>query len=234
MSNVFIPFVIEPTWQTVLKDEWRQPYVAELAAFVEREYATAPTPVYPPKELIFNALINTPFNQTKVVIVGQDPYHGVGQAHGLSFSVPKGIKPPPSLQNIFKELQSDVQLPTPSHGCLLKWAKQGVLLLNATLTVSKGEPLSHHGKGWERLTDAIVKSLQGRQDPVIFVLWGKSAQDKCRFLQESDIPSRHFVLTAAHPSPYSADKGFFGCRHFSKVNKFLAEQGKESINWSLD
>lgn len=233
-ATTFTPFVLEPSWQRALQDELQQPYVADLAAFVEREYATAPTPVYPPQELIFNAFYQTPFDQVKVLLVGQDPYHGQGQAHGLSFSVPKGIKPPPSLQNIFKELESDVGLPRPSHGCLLSWAQQGVMLLNATLTVRKGEPMSHHGRGWERLTDAVVRKLEERKDPVVFVLWGKSAQDKCRFVRETGIPSRHLVLTAAHPSPYSANNGFFGCRHFSKINQFLAQQGKNIIDWSLD
>ncbi len=231
-SKTFSPFVLEPSWQHKLEQELQEPYIADLAAFVEKEYATQT--VYPPKELIFNAFYQTPFDNVKVLIMGQDPYHGPGQAHGLSFSVPKGVKPPPSLQNIFKELEADVHIPKPNHGCLLSWAKQGVLLLNATLTVRQGEPMSHHGRGWERFTDAAVRKLEERKDPVIFVLWGKSAQDKCRFLREEGIPSRHFVLTAAHPSPYSANNGFFGCRHFSKINEYLEKQGKTPIDWSLD
>ena len=231
--STFTPFTLEPSWQDKLKDELQQPYMAELAAFIEREYATSPSSIFPPKNLIFNAFYQTPFDHVKVLIMGQDPYHGPGQAHGLSFSVPKGVKPPPSLQNIFKELETDLKIPKPSHGCLLSWAKQGALLLNATLTVSQGEPLSHHGRGWERFTDAAVKKLAERSDPVIFVLWGKSAQDKCRFLREGAIPSRHFILTAPHPSPYSANNGFFGCRHFSKINDLLKQQGKEPIDWLL-
>lgn len=233
-ATTFTPFVLEPSWQRQLKEELEEPYVAELAAFVEKEYATAPVPIYPPKDLIFNAFYQTPFDKVKVLIMGQDPYHGPGQAHGLSFSVPKGVKPPPSLQNIFKELEADVHIPKPSHGCLISWARQGVLLLNATLTVRQGEPMSHHGRGWEEFTDAAVRKLEERKDPVIFVLWGKSAQDKCRFLRTEGIPSRHFILTAAHPSPYSANHGFFGCRHFSKINELLEQQGKEPIYWPLD
>lgn len=231
--STFTPFVLESSWQHALEEELQQPYLAELAAFVEKEYASAPTPVYPPKDLIFNAFYQTPFDQVKILLVGQDPYHGPGQAHGLSFSVPKGIKPPPSLQNIFKELETDLHIPRSPHGCLMSWAQQGVMLLNATLTVRQSEPLSHHGRGWELFTDAVVRKLEERQDPVIFILWGKSAQDKCRFLREKGIPSRHFVLTAAHPSPFSANNGFFGCRHFSKANELLVKQGKTPIDWSI-
>lgn len=234
MSDSFFPFVLEPSWQKVLKEELKKPYFASLAAFVEKEYAMAPMPIFPPKELIFNAFMQTPFHQVKVLLIGQDPYHGPGQAHGLSFSVPKGIKLPPSLQNIFKELEADVHIPKPSHGCLMSWARQGVMLLNATLTVRQGEPLSHHGKGWEAFTDAVVQKLEEREDPVIFVLWGKSAQDKCRVIRSSDLPSRHFVLTAAHPSPYSANHGFFGCHHFSKINSILLKENKTPIHWSLE
>lgn len=226
----FTPFLLESSWQNQLKDELQKPYMAELAAFIEREYATSPASIYPPKELIFNAFNQTPFDKVKVLIMGQDPYHGLGQAHGLSFSVPKGVTPPPSLQNIFKELEADARIPKPPHGCLLSWAQQGVLLLNATLTVRQGAPMSHHGRGWEYFTDAAVRKLEEREDPVVFVLWGKSAQDKCRFLNEKGIPSRHCVLTAAHPSPYSAN-GFFGCKHFSKINQFLEKNNKEPIDW---
>lgn len=232
-QTTFAPFILEQSWQKQLKEELSKPGILELAAFVEKEYITAPVPIYPPKELIFNAFYQTPFNQVQVLIMGQDPYHGPGQAHGLSFSVPKGVKPPPSLQNIFKELEADLHVSKPNHGCLISWAQQGVLLLNATLTVRQGEPMSHHGRGWEEFTDAAVRKLEEREDPVIFVLWGKSAQDKCRFLKEKGIPSRHLVLTAAHPSPYSANNGFFGCRHFSKINEFLKQQGKNPIDWSL-
>lgn len=234
MASSVMPFILEPSWQNVLSYELSKPYLLELAAFIEKEYASTPTSIYPPKNLIFNAFYQTPFDQVKVFVMGQDPYHGPGQAHGLSFSVPKGVKPPPSLQNIFKELETDIQLPRPNHGCLLSWAKQGVMLLNATLTVRQGEPLSHHGKGWERFTDAVVHKLMERKDPVIFVLWGKSAQDKCRFLQNASTPSNHYILTAAHPSPFSANNGFFGCRHFSKINELLVKMGKKPIDWSLE
>lgn len=234
MASSVMPFILEPSWQTVLSDELNKPYLLELAAFIEKEYACAPTAIYPPKNLIFNAFYQTPFDQVKVFVMGQDPYHGAGQAHGLSFSVPKGVKPPPSLQNIFKELETDIQLPRPNHGCLLSWAKQGVMLLNATLTVRQGEPLSHHGRGWELFTDAVVHKLMERKDPVIFVLWGKSAQDKCRFLQNTNTPSNHYILTAAHPSPFSANNGFFGCHHFSKINELLVKFGKKPIDWSLE
>ena len=234
MNQRFSSFILEPSWQVVLAEELKKPYVAQLADFVENEYALSKLPVYPPKELIFNAFLQTPFREVKVLIVGQDPYHGPNQAHGLSFSVPNGVKAPPSLQNIFKELESDLNIPRPEHGCLLSWAKQGVMLLNATLTVVKGQPLSHHNKGWETFTDAVVSKLMERDDPVIFVLWGKSAQDKCRFLNNKCGQSRHFILTAAHPSPFSARNGFFNCRHFSKINSLLEEQGKSPISWALE
>ena len=185
-------------------------------------------PVYPPENLVFNAFAHTPYDKVKVVIVGQDPYHGAGQAHGLSFSVPRGVKPPPSLKNIFLELNQDLHVPVPNHGCLEKWADQGVLLLNATLTVRAGEPKSHHDKGWERFTDAVIDILAERKDPIVFLLWGKSAQEKGQRL----IGTHHAVLQAAHPSPYSAT-GFFGCRHFSKANALLQQWGKTPINWSL-
>jgi uracil-DNA glycosylase len=230
----FAPFILEPSWQNVFRDQLQEPYLVELAAFVEKEYALSPTPIFPPKELIFNAFFQTPFDQVNVLIIGQDPYHGIGQAHGLSFSVPKGVKPPPSLQNIFKELEADLQISRPAHGCLTKWTKQGVMLLNATLTVRQSQPLSHHGKGWERFTDEVVRKLAAREDPVIFVLWGKSAQDKCRFINEIKTPSPHLILTAAHPSPFSAHNGFFGCRHFSKINERLAQEGKTAIDWQLE
>jgi len=232
-SLPFSSFTIEPSWLHELKAELESPYMVELAAFTETEYASASVPIYPPSDLVFNAFYQTPFDQVKVLIMGQDPYHSAGQAHGLSFSVPKGVKPPPSLVNIYKELESDLHLPRAQHGCLLPWARQGVLLLNATMTVREGEPMSHHGRGWERFTDAVVRKLEERQDPVIFVLWGKSAQDKCRFLRQEGIPSRHHVLTAAHPSPLSAHNGFFGCRHFSQINQLLEKQGKKGIDWAL-
>ncbi|MCE2982804.1 MAG: uracil-DNA glycosylase [Parachlamydia sp.] len=229
----FCPFILEPSWQAALAEELSQPYLAHLAAFVEQEYALSGRSIFPPKELIFNSLLQTPYEKAQVIIVGQDPYHGQGQAHGLSFSVPEGIKAPPSLVNIFKELKSDLEINPPTSGCLLNWARQGVLLLNATLTVREGEPLSHHGRGWEKFTDAILRSLIKRKDPLIFVLWGKSAQDKCRFLKEEGHSHRHHLLTAAHPSPFSASNGFFGCRHFSKINEILSKEGKRPIEWTI-
>lgn len=232
-ASPFASFILEPSWQNLIQKEFEESYISELAAFIETEYATSTIPIYPPQDLIFNAFHQTPFEHVKVLIMGQDPYHGPGQAHGLSFSVPQGIKNPPSLQNIFKELESDLNIPKPSHGCLLSWARQGVLLLNATLTVRQNEPMSHHGRGWERFTDAVVRKLEERKDPVIFVLWGKSAQDKCRFLRQEGIPSHHFILTAAHPSPLSAYNGFFNCHHFSQINELLKKQGKTPIDWSL-
>lgn len=224
------PFEIEPSWKKALHHELDLPYLLQLAAFVERE-RSAGMSVYPPKNLVFNAFWQTPYDQVKVLIMGQDPYHGPGQAHGLCFSVPEGIPLPPSLQNIYKEIATDVGSTLPKHGCLLNWARQGVLLLNATLTVRQGEPMSHHGKGWERFTDAVIEALCAREDPVIFVLWGKSAQDKCKRVKELK-NSKHVILTASHPSPLSAHNGFFGCRHFSQVNKHLLKQGKSIIEWS--
>lgn len=228
----FNPFELESSWQKVLADELSSPYMTELAAFVKRERGSK-IAVYPPEELVFNAFYKTPFSGVKVVIVGQDPYHGPGQAHGLSFSVPKGVAPPPSLQNIFKELQSDLNLEIPTHGCLTHWSEQGVMLLNATLTVRNSEAMSHHNKGWERFTDAVIRKLYERKEPVIFVLWGKNAQEKCRFLSEINKDNKHSLLTAPHPSPFSARTGFFGCRHFSKINEILTARGESPIDWSL-
>lgn len=221
------PFEIESSWYQQLKGEWDKGYLIELAAFLEKERATN-IPVYPPRELVFNAFQMTPFSQVKVVIIGQDPYHGPGQAHGLSFSVPKGIPAPPSLKNIFKELQSDIGFKIPDHGCLLSWARQGVLLLNTLLTVRQSEPMSHQKRGWEVFTDAVVAKLSQRKDPVIFLLWGRAAQEKCQLPKNSS----HKVFTAAHPSPLSV-RNFSGCRHFSQANEFLIQQGKTPIQWQL-
>lgn len=219
-------------WRETLKNVLTDPKMIELATTVEKQYEL-PISVYPPKELIFNALNLTPFEKVQVVIVGQDPYHGPGQAHGLAFSVPNGVPLPPSLKNIFKELQNDLGVSyPPSHGCLSSWAAQGVLLLNATLTVQDGSPLSHHRMGWEHFTDMIIHKLSEREDPVIFVLWGKSAQDKCRFLRTQ--APHDFILTAPHPSPFSAHIGFFGCKHFSKINELLIQQNKLPIYWPLN
>lgn len=226
----YCPFELGESWHKVLEHELVKPYIAEVAAFVERERRTGPLPVYPPSELVFNAFKTTPFEKVRVLIVGQDPYHGQGQAHGLSFSVPVGVPPPPSLQNIYKEIHTDLGLAIPPHGCLLSWAEQGVMLLNTSLTVRQGEPLSHSRKGWERLTDAVVEKLIERDDPIVFMLWGNKAQEKCKALQSK--AHRHLVLTAPHPSPLSAYQGFFGCRHFSQANDFLVKNGYAPISWA--
>lgn len=222
---------LEKSWHAVLQEEIKKPYVEELKKFLQQEKKAGFT-VYPEERMVFNAFSKTPFDQVKVVIIGQDPYHGYGQAHGLSFSVLKGISPPPSLKNIFKELKQDVGFTESHHGCLESWAKQGVLLLNATLTVRAKEPKSHYGMGWERFTDAVVEVLCKKKEPLIFLLWGKSAIEKGSHILNK-IKHPHVVLTAAHPSPYSAT-GFLGCKHFSKVNEYLAKWGKTPINWNLE
>lgn len=232
METVICPFEIEAGWKKVLDKELYEAYMLHLAAFLETERA-GNTPIYPPKELVFNAFNLTSFEKVKVVIVGQDPYHGARQAHGLSFSVPIGVPPPPSLKNIFKELVEDVGITMPAHGCLISWAKQGVMLINATLTVREGVPMSHHGRGWERFTDAVIAKLCERVDPVIFVLWGNSAKEKMAHIAQAEGKTPHYVLSAPHPSPFSAHSGFFGCRHFSKTNELLKNLGKDPINWSL-
>jgi uracil-DNA glycosylase len=178
---------------------------------------------------LFNALQYTPYSQTKVCILGQDPYHGPGQAHGLSFSVQRGVKPPPSLQNIFKELQNDLDCPIPDHGCLEHWAQEGVLLLNTVLTVRKGQANSHAGKGWERFTDRVITVLNERTTPVVFILWGRNAQAKIPMIDTN----RHFIIASAHPSPYSAHSGFFGSRPFSRANEFLRRAGIEPVKWAV-
>jgi uracil-DNA glycosylase len=219
---------LEKSWPEKLKNEISQPYIQELKKFLEDEKKVGKI-IYPPEDLIFNAFLQTPYDRVKVVIVGQDPYHGLGQAHGLSFSVLPGVTIPPSLKNIYKELESDLGIPRPSSGCLISWAKQGVLLLNATLTVNAGDPKSHHGKGWERFTDAVIDVLAQRPDPIVFLLWGKSAQEKCHKV----IGTHHAVFQAAHPSPYSADR-FLGCHHFSKANEFLKKVGKDPVDWTVN
>lgn len=222
---------LEKSWHALLKNEIAQPYVQELKKFLAKEKAAGAT-IYPPEPLVFHAFARTPWEKVKVVIVGQDPYHGEGQAHGLSFSVPCGVPPPPSLKNIFRELRDDLGISPPCSGCLEAWAEQGVLLLNATLTVQASKPQSHAGKGWEQFTDAVIAKLAEREQPLVFLLWGRSAQDKCaKILAKSN--DRHLVLTAAHPSPLSATQGFFGCRHFSKTNEALRKWGQTPINWSL-
>lgn len=216
-------------WHNLLKEEIAKPYIKQLKTFLERERKSGKT-IYPPDPLVFNAFGHTPFEEVKVVIMGQDPYHGPGQAQGMSFSVQCGIPIPPSLQNIFKEIEDDLGIPPPNTGCLTSWAKQGVLLLNATLTVRAREPKSHYGKGWEQFTDAVIAKLAERKDPIVFILWGKSAKEKCAHFLEG---SHHAVLTAAHPSPYSAYSGFFGCRHFSQANQYLKKWGKTPIDWKI-
>lgn len=220
---------LHESWKEALAAEFGEPYFRDLKAFLLQE-RQAGHPFYPPGPLIFNALDSTPFDQVKVVILGQDPYHGPGQAHGLSFSVPQGVQPPPSLVNIFKELHADLGLPVPGHGNLEKWARQGVLLLNATLTVRAHQAASHQNRGWERFTDAVIRALNDRREGLVFVLWGRSAREKGKLVDQN----RHHVLTAAHPSPLSAHNGFFGCRHFSAVNRLLASHGQEPIDWSVD
>lgn len=220
---------IHPSWKSVLKSAFDQPYFEQLASFLKTEKALG-KPIFPPGPLIFHAFNCTPFDAVKVVIIGQDPYHGLGQAHGLSFSVPNGIKVPPSLKNIFKELETDIGIPyQASNGNLVHWANQGVLLLNAALTVRAGEPFSHAKYGWADFTDAVISTISDKKSNVVFLLWGKFAQEKIALINQSS----HYVLTAAHPSPFSADKGFFGCRHFSKTNQLLMKNGSTPIDWSI-
>lgn len=221
---------LNKSWHEVLSNELKKPYIQEIKEFLEKEKELRQE-VFPPEEEVFNAFSKTPFEEVKVVIIGQDPYHGKGQAHGLCFSVKKGVTPPPSLKNIFKEMQSDLGLTPPDHGCLESWAKQGVLMLNATLTVRSGQPKSHYGIGWERFTDAVVEALCKKKDPIVFLLWGRSAIDKARNILDRN-KHNHVILSCAHPSPFSATK-FLGCRHFSKTNQVLASWNKSPIDWRL-
>lgn len=218
---------MEPSWLAVLGDAFDQPYMRDLRAFLHAEKRVHD--VYPPGKDIFHAFWATPFEQVRVVILGQDPYHGAGQAHGLCFSVRPGVHPPPSLQNIFKEIHSDLGIAVPSHGHLEHWARQGVLMLNAVLTVRAGQAQSHAGQGWEQFTDRAITELNRRRDGLVFALWGTPAQRKAAMVERS----RHIVLSAPHPSPLSAHRGFFGCRHFSKINESLREAGQVPIDWSL-
>ncbi|HTI11642.1 MAG TPA: uracil-DNA glycosylase [Puia sp.] len=219
---------IEESWKEVLKQEFTKTYFLEITTFLKTEKMAGKT-IYPPGGQIFNAFNTTPFDKVKAVILGQDPYHGPGQAHGLSFSVPKGIAPPPSLINIFKELQNDIGLPIPNHGNLTHWAEQGVLLLNASLTVRANEPMSHAKIGWAEFTNAVIEKISAHKKNTVFLLWGKFAQEKQVLVDET----KHLVLRAAHPSPFSADKGFFGCKHFSKTNAWLMSKGIDPIDWKL-
>ena len=216
---------IAASWQPVLADEFAKPYFQELIAFVKQEYATAV--VYPPGAQIFHAFDTTPFDQVRVVILGQDPYHGRGQAHGLSFSVQDGQRVPPSLFNIYKELQADLGVPPNPSGNLDRWAQQGVLLLNATLTVRAGEAGSHQKKGWEEFTDAVIRKVSAGRERVVFVLWGAYAGKKAELIDAS----KHLIIKSVHPSPFAADKGFFGSKPFSKANDWLVGQGLAPIAW---
>lgn len=225
-------FKIDSSWREVLRNEYEKPYFGQLLEFIRKE-RNAGKKIFPPPELVFNAFRKTPYDKVKVLIMGQDPYHGVGQAHGLSFSVQEGVRHPPSLKNIFKELVDDAEVSLPIHGSLDRWAEQGVLLLNAILTVEEGNPLSHSKLGWERFTDAVIRVLALRQDPIIFMLWGENAIRKCVDVPELKEAPRHYILTAPHPSPFSARRGFFGCKHFSKANEILRSIGKTPIDWQL-
>ncbi|MDR2358584.1 MAG: uracil-DNA glycosylase [Prevotellaceae bacterium] len=218
---------IEESWKIVLQAEFEKPYFAIISACVRNDMLAGKT-IYPPPKLIFNAFDKTPFDKVKVVILGQDPYHGAGQAHGLCFSVPRGVYPPPSLVNIFKEIETDLGIAPPPHGCLEKWAEQGVFLLNAALTVRSGEPMSHSKIGWETFTDAVIATLSQKKEGIVFLLWGNFARNKKILIDAT----KHFVLETAHPSPLSSAR-FFGCRHFSKTNELLQQQGRAPIDWSL-
>lgn len=219
---------IEESWKKVLKDEFSKTYFLNIVNHLRMEKASGKT-IYPPGPLMFNAFNLVPFEKVKVVIIGQDPYHGEGQAHGLCFSVQNGIKPPPSLVNIFKELHDDTGLKLPASGNLENWARQGVMLLNASLTVRKNEPMSHSKIGWSHFTDMVIRKLSAERKHLVFILWGKFAQEKQQLIDET----KHFVLKASHPSPYSANQGFFGCRHFSKTNQYLVANGIDPVDWSL-
>jgi uracil-DNA glycosylase len=220
---------IEESWKNQLKDEIGQPYFDELRNFLSSERQNGHI-IYPSENEIFSSFNLTPFDQVKVVIIGQDPYHGSGQAHGLAFSVNNDQTLPPSLRNIFKELETDLNLTFSRHGNLTNWARQGVLLLNATLTVRSGNPGSHQNKGWERFTDAVISIVSKNKTGIVFILWGKFAQEKEKLIDTT----RHFILKAAHPSPFSAYRGFFGSNHFSKTNELLIAQGKQPIDWSVN
>ncbi len=219
--------VIDESWKAVLSEEFEKEYFLELKAFLLEEKRKFR--IFPPGKLLFNAFDHTPFDKVKVVLLGQDPYHGPGQAHGLCFSVPDGVQKPPSLINIFKELQSDLGFEPPLHGNLTKWADQGVLLLNATLTVRENQAGSHQHHGWETFTDAAITQLSIFRNNLVFVLWGNYALAKRSLIDAS----RHFILTSVHPSPLSAHRGFFGCNHFSQINNLLRQQGVKEIDWSL-
>lgn len=218
---------IDESWKNQLIEEFQAPYFAQLKAFLQEEKKQFI--IYPRGDQIFTAFNSCSFDKVKVVIIGQDPYHGPGQAHGLCFSVQDGIKPPPSLVNIYKEMQADLGIPIPKSGNLEPWAKQGVLMLNATLTVRQSQAGSHQGKGWENFTDAAIRKLSEQREGLVFLLWGRFAQNKAALIDHS----KHHILKAAHPSPFSAHSGFFGCKHFSTTNELLTQQGLEPIQWQL-
>ncbi len=220
--------MLQNDWLEAVGEEFKKPYYADLYKFVKEEYSNEI--VYPPSDDIFNAMHLTPLNEVKVLILGQDPYHNQGQAHGLCFSVQPDVAIPPSLKNIYKELQADLGCAIPNNGYLVKWAKQGILMLNTVLTVRAHKPLSHQGKGWEQFTDAIIEAVNAQDRPIVYMLWGKPAQRKASMLNNP----KHLVLKAAHPSPLSASHGFFGCKHFSQANQFLEENGMQPIDWQIE
>ena len=222
------PQLLAGGWKQALGDEFQQPYMQQLRAFLDEEQAAGKV-IYPPEPLIFNALNSTPLDKVKVVIIGQDPYHGPDQAHGLCFSVQPGVRTPPSLRNIYKEIERDLGYPVPEHGCLQSWAEQGVLLLNAVLTVTQGQAGAHANRGWERFTSQVIEVLNGQCEHLVFMLWGSYAQKKG---QQIDV-LRHCVLKSVHPSPLSAHRGFIGCGHFSAANAYLQEHGHSPIDWRL-
>lgn len=215
-------------FKDLIEEESKKDYYIKLHDFIENEYKTKT--IYPPKENIFFALKNTPYEYVKVVIIGQDPYHGEGEAHGMCFSVNPGIKIPPSLQNIYKEIRRDLGYKIPNNGYLLKWARQGVLMLNAVLTVEKDKPASHQGKGWEIFTDRVIEEINKKETPVVFLLWGNFAKQKASLITNP----KHLILTSSHPSPFAVRYGFDGCSHFSKTNKFLIENNMAPIDWQID
>ncbi|WCT54551.1 uracil-DNA glycosylase [Paenibacillus kyungheensis] len=214
-------------WDEVLKDEMEKPYFQQLMTWLDQEYEEAV--VYPPRDLLFQAFRLTPYAEVKAVILGQDPYHGAGQAEGLSFSVMPGVRVPPSLRNIYIELKEDLNIPTPNHGSLVQWGKEGVLLLNTALTVRESKPASHRGKGWEQFTDAVIHALNDRSEPMVFLLWGNHAAEKESFIDQE----RHLIIRSAHPSPFAARKGFFGSKPFSRTNEFLEQHGERPIDWHI-
>ena len=220
--------ILKNDWEPLLKDEFQKEYYLKLREFLKNEYQNET--VYPPMADIFNALHYTSYQETKVVIIGQDPYHGPNQAQGLSFSVQHGVTIPPSLRNIYKELHADLGVPIPEHGSLVDWAKSGVLLLNTVLTVRKKQPGSHKGKGWELFTNKVIEWVNAKEDPVVFILWGRHAQEKETLITNK----HHLIIKSAHPSPFSANRGFFGSRAFSRTNQFLESAGRPPVDWRID